>query len=365
MDMFKALQTAIKSEIGAQRMYDKMADEAPNPEVKSLFSYLAGYELTHQQFLEAEVRALQAAHEDPHGMPSYWLKMLNEKLQLPINEISTGDLDEIQRGLFAAQSIANVLKQANDELLKKQVRYEQELYIASDIQHKLLPQELPDDAGLQIAAVNIMARSVGGDYYDFMKDERGQLAMVVADSMGKGMPAALLMTTVRAVWRAWSVSGIESPGETLEIINKTIYPDLSSIESYVTMFNALYDPGTSAFRYSNAGHNPPIYRPSSSPSCVNLETGGVPVGMFSESKFNSDSFIMNKDDIAVIYTDGVIEARDSKSDEFGFDRLCQIINENHRYTPDDIANIILSAVKSHTGSSSLSDDVTIVVLKRL
>ncbi len=364
-DVFKALRTAIKSEKNAQRMYEKLASEATNPEVKSLFNHLAQYEITHQQFLEAEMRALQSSNSDPDGMPSHWLEIMDEKLELSPDISENWNLQQLKISLYAAQNLSKILKSANDELLKKQVRYENELAIASDIQKKLLPQKIPEYSDLQISAINIMATYVGGDYYDFLEDEQGQLAIVVGDSMGKGIPAALLMLTVRAVWRAWSTSGFESPGETLEIINESVYQDLSATESYMTMFNALYDPETSIFRYSNAGHNPPLYRSASSNECLKLEIGGVPIGMFPDTEFHSGRIKLKKDDVIVIYTDGVVEARDSKDNEFGIDRLCDVIDNHYSDNANDIIKAILNDMELHTGNSSWNDDVTIVVLKKL
>lgn len=365
MNIFNALKSAIKAEMTAQESYESMAKETDNPEVESLFRYLAGFEMAHQQFLEAEIRVLESAHNDKEGMPSHWLQLLSEKLNLPTNGSVDGSEEQIMLSLSAAQSVAKVLKDANEELLKRQVRYENEIAIAAEIQRKLLPQELPDDSGLRIAAINIMARSVGGDYYDFLKNSRNQLAMVVGDSMGKGMPAALLMTTVRAVWQGWSASRFESPGEILGMINRVVYPDLKANEAFITMFCALYDPETSNFKYSNAGHNPPILHPASSESCVQLEIGGIPVGMFPDAEFHSGEVILKENDVVVMYTDGVVEARGKDKIEFGIDRLCDVINQNQGFEPNDIANAILSDVNRHTGSSSLDDDLTIVILKKV
>jgi len=365
MNMFNALSSAIKSEIAAQRMYQKMAEEATNPEVKSLFNYLAGYEVIHQKFLEAELRALESTNGDKEGIPSHWLQLLSENLHLPSDGNIGNDIEQVRLSLFAAESISKILKEANEELLKKQIRYENEISIAADIQRKLLPQKVPEDSDLQISALNVMARSVGGDYYDFLKNNRDQLAMVIGDSMGKGMPAALLMTTVRAVWQSWSMSGFESPGEILSMINQTVYPDLHATESFMTMFCALYDPNTSNFKYCNAGHNHPILRHAVEPNCFQMEVGGMPIGMFPDTEFHSAEVILNENDIVVMYTDGVTEAHNKDNVEFGFDRLCELIDQIYALEPDEITKKIMYEIINHTGSSSLADDVTIVVLKKV
>lgn len=372
MDIFSALRKAIRAEIDAQRMYARFAKEASDAEVRSLFNYLTEYELAHQRFLEAERRALAAAQDDKRGRPSHWLRLLREELSRgdahiapATNGAGDGDLAQVRLNLAAAESVAKILKNANEELSQKQARYEQELTIAADIQRELLPQELPQNAGLQISASNVMARSVGGDYYDFMTNEQGELALVVADSMGKGMPAALLMTTVRAIWRSQEAAGFRSPGETLEMINRTIHPDMRATKSFVTMFNALYDPAASVFRYSNAGHNPPIFRPASASQCRQLDVGGTPVGMFPDSGFPSDEFLMQEGDIIVIYTDGVVEATDKNSNLFGFERLCSLVDQHRDSDAEEIKNAILSEVDSYTSGSLQADDITLMVLEKV
>jgi sigma-B regulation protein RsbU (phosphoserine phosphatase) len=364
MNMINALKSAIKAEVAAQKMYNKMAKEATDPEVRSLFSYLEGYEVAHQKFLEAELRVSESAHSDKEGMPSHWLQLLSENLQLPANGSVGSDLEQIRLSLAAAESVAKILKSANEELLKLQVRYENELAIAADIQKKLLHQKPPEGTGLEISSINVMARAVGGDYYDFLKNDRDQLAMVVGDSMGKGMSAALIMTTVRAVWQSSSINGFKSPGEILGAINRIIHPDLRATESFITMFCALYDKETSNFKYCNAGHNPPILHTGNNRGCAQLEIGGIPVGMFPDAEYHSAEFILHENDLVVMYTDGVTEARDKKNVEFGYEGLCEVINQCHDKNPKDIVEEIMSAIIQYSGSSSLSDDVTIVILKK-
>ena len=379
MDVFKALRMAIRSEVAAQKMYVELAEGASDAEVRSLFDYLAEYETAHQNFLEAELKALAAAQKDKRGMPSHWLRLLREEVGADLKPAGTdtahhvstdrvldSDLAQMRLSLSAAEAVAKVLRNANEELSQKQARYEQELAIAADIQRKLLPQELPQNTGLQIAAANVMARPVGGDYYDLITNQQGELALVVGDSMGKGIPASLLMTTVRAIWRSQgAAAGSRSPGQMLDMINRTVYPDLKAAEAFMTMFNALYDPATSMFRYSSAGHNPPFLRSASAPVCKELDIGGPPVGMFPDSEFPGDEFLMRQGDIAVIYTDGVVEATDANNELFGIERLCSLINQHCNSDAEEVKNAILSEVDLHTGSSPQADDITVVVLKKV
>ena len=149
MDVFKALRMAIRSEVAAQKMYVELAEGASDAEVRSLFDYLAEYETAHQNFLEAELKALAAAQKDKRGMPSHWLRLLREEVGADLKPAGTdtahhvstdrvldSDLAQMRLSLSAAEAVAKVLRNANEELSQKQARYEQELAIAADIQRK-------------------------------------------------------------------------------------------------------------------------------------------------------------------------------------------------------------------------------------
>ena len=364
MDIFEALEMAIRSEVDAQRMYDRLAEETSDAEIRAFFSYLAEYEIMHQQFLEAERKALMAAHGDEEGRPSHWLKLLREKLGAD-GITDDSEFGQVELELAAAESVAKILRNANEELSQKQAQYERELAVAADIQSKLLPQELPQSPELQIAASNVMARSVGGDFYDFITNQAGQLALIVADSMGKGMPAALLMTTVRAVWRMCLTPDFSSPGQMMETISRAVYSDLKATEAFVTAFTAVYDPSTSFFRYSNAGHNPPIFRPRLATKCAELHVGNTPIGIFPETSFPNGELLMREGDVIVIYTDGVVEARDRNDKLFGSEKLCALVEQSHTLNAEGIKDAILSELDSYTGGLPQADDITLVVLKKV
>jgi len=190
------------------------------------------------------------------------------------------------------------------------------------------------------------------------------MALIVADSMGKGMPAALMMTNVRAIWRSLSELYVRLPGQTLEMINKAVYPDLSATESFVTMFMCLYDPATSTLQYSGAGHNPPIFYSRADSACHDLDVGGTPIGLFPDSEYPGSEFVISEGDFVVIYTDGVVEATDESNRLFGVERLCSVVNQSRNADAENIKEAILSEVDSYTHSSSQADDITVVVLKK-
>jgi sigma-B regulation protein RsbU (phosphoserine phosphatase) len=371
-ELSKILKVAIESEIATQRMYAKYSEEVSEPEMKRFLNYLAEYEAMHQRFLEAELKALTIAQNDKKGRPSNWLKLLRDEFNTR-SAVAVPEIDEnpdigseqCKLNLSVTEHIAKILEDANEELLQQQIRHEQELVIAADIQKKLLPQELPQNTGLQIAASNTMARYVGGDYYDLITNQQGQLSLIIADSMGKGISAALLMTTVRAIWREGSAVNSSSPGDILKTINRAVYTDLQSTGSFVTMFSGLYEPKTSIFRYSNAGHNPSILLPASVSEYKALDIGGMPVGIIPDAKFPNAEILLREGDIIVMYTDGIVEADNGKDELFGLERLCNVVDKNRDSDAEEVREAILSEVDSYTDGSLLADDTTVVVLKKV
>jgi serine phosphatase RsbU (regulator of sigma subunit) len=246
----------------------------------------------------------------------------------------------------------------------RRYRYEHELEIATEIQKKLLPQKLPQNMGLQISARNIMAQYIGGDYYDFSVNKRGQLALVVADPMGHGVSSALLMTTIRAIWQSWVNTESDSPGKILDIVNQTAYSDLRSVGAFITMFSALYNPTTSIFQYSNAGHNPPIFYSASNQKMEELSIGGIPIGVKSSYEYQNGQLSLGDGDVIVIYTDGLVETLGNSDALSGYEKLCQIMNQSYNFSAEDIKNAVLSELNLPNKEIPFDDDITIVVLKK-
>lgn len=354
----EALKAAMISETAQQEMYARYAEEASSDKTKHLFSRLAEHKATHLQSMEAELETLSITKDKGSNGSS------TDDLSIAIDESAGMDMARYQFNLSITENHLKSLEGANQKLLQKQLRHEQELAIASDIQKKLLPQEFPKGMGIQIAASSAMAKVVGGDYYDLTTNQRGQLSLIVADSMGKGISAALLMTAIRAIWRGCSATCCRSPGQVLKTISKAMYQDLKATESFITMFGAIYDPETSTFRYSSAGHNPAIFCQASETKDKMLDVGGLPVGILPDSDFPSDEVFMGEGDIIVMYTDGVVEAADENDHLFGVQGLCDVIDHHRSSDADVIKEAILSEVDSHTNASPLADDTTLVVLRK-
>ena len=268
---------------------------------------------------------------------------------------------EILRDITAQKQEEKQLKLSLNDKESVLKEMQQRINIAAEIQSSLLPKESPPQTGLEISALNIMARNVGGDYYDNVLNPSGQLAFVIADVMGKDISAALFMTMVRAIWRN-NVMASKSPDDILSAMNHSVYSDFNASGRFVSMFSALYDSSTFTLTYSNGGHNPPLYLPDDSNQFEPLDTDGMLIGILPDSKYSVAQRVLNEGDLIVVYTDGTVEAERDEA-LFGMERLQDVIIQNRSGDVKEIQNKIISAVKEYTQGEPQSDDLTLMVLR--
>lgn len=202
----------------------------------------------------------------------------------------------------------------NDELtvsLRRKVALDRELEIGSEIQSRLLPRHFPHLAGLQLAARCQSASQVGGDYYDFIeiKPESGssRLGIVIGDVMGKGVPAGLLMTTMRGMLRA-EVLNDHRPARILQHLNRVMYTDLEQSNRFISLFYSDYDPASGCLCFSNAAHNPTLHWQAATQELGYLDTPGQLIGLEAEGQFDEQCIRLQPGDVVVYYTDGFTEA---------------------------------------------------------
>ncbi len=273
---------------------------------------------------------------------------------------------------------------------KEKQRIESELAIAQEVQALLFPRDISSLEGFEVHGVCKPARTVSGDYYDFLPVGPNQLGVAVGDISGKGISAALLMATVHAFVRAYTLvesvpalqavgaaggnggenalirmsapGGISElpPGTLLAMLNHQLYRSTPS-EKYATMFLGFYDSRTRQFKYSNAGHLPPLLIGRDG-SVRQLETGGLVVGLFGDVTYSDDSVQMNPGDIFVAYSDGITEP-ENEFGEFGEERLIALVHENRHLPLERISEIVVSAVTDWIGGNEQPDDVTLVLAR--
>lgn len=271
---------------------------------------------------------------------------------------------------------------------KEKQRIESELAIAQEVQALLFPRDITSLEGFEVHGVCRPARTVSGDYYDFLPIGPNRLGVAVGDISGKGISAALLMATVHAFVRAYTLveqvpalaavgasaaadahalvkmsssSGGElPPGTLLAMLNHQLYRSTPS-EKYATMFLGFYDQRNRTFNYSNAGHLPPMLIGSDG-TIRQLDTGGLVVGLFGDVTYSDDSIEMKPGDIFVAYSDGITEP-ENEFGEFGEERLVQLVHENRHLPLERISEIVVAAVQDWIGGNEQPDDVTLVLAR--
>ena len=240
-------------------------------------------------------------------------------------------------------------------------RVEQELRVARSIQQASLPKEVPEPEGWQISPLYRPAREVGGDFYDFHLLPKGLLALVVGDATGKGVSAALVMSTTCGMLQlAARVLSSSSPGEVLERVNETLLTRVPS-NTFVTCFYAILDPNSGHLVYANAGHDPPYVRRSG--EAQELRARGMPLGLMPGVGYEEKEIVLEAGEAAFFYSDGLVEAHDPKGEMFGFPRLRALISEHSEQKP--LGDFLLEELYSFVGEDwEQEDDITLLTLRR-
>jgi sigma-B regulation protein RsbU (phosphoserine phosphatase) len=247
---------------------------------------------------------------------------------------------------------------AGEEALLHLHEQEREFAEARAIQEKLLPREIPQIAGFEIAAVSQSARVVGGDYFDVLPFDETTLGICIADVAGKGMPAALLMSNLQAAVRGLASSSL-APHLLCTRLNSLVYKNTAS-DRFITFFYAQLDGAVGRLHYVNAGHNPP-YIVRRDGSHQRLTEGGGVLGVFAEQIFTAGTAQLALGDRVILFTDGVTEASDAQDQEFGEERLLRVLEDGRTLPAEELQKKILAAVAGFSGGHQ-ADDATLLVL---
>lgn len=250
--------------------------------------------------------------------------------------------------------------QMYQEILKKK-QDEKEIGVAGEIQASLVPHTFPETNKYEMYAFSIPAKGVGGDYYDYVDFGGNKLAVTMFDVSGKGVPAALIMVMIRSILRTIA-SLEEDTKEILTKLNNTISEEIVE-DRYATGFYLLFDAEKGIMSYTNAGHGPLVLYRSKSDEFELLDTDGMPVGIMTGVEYGQDYTTLEKGDIAMLYTDGITEAMNEQHEEFGLERVYEIIRGYKREPAREIANKILEDVNKFVGSAPQHDDETLLIFK--
>ena len=327
--------------------------------------------------------------------------------------------EDKQMLMSVAGQMAFVIENAKlVERMVEEERLKRELSLATEVQRRLFPARPPESDALELAGFCQPARGVGGDYYDFLRIEGGQIGIAVADVAGKGISAALLMSIVQASLRSQAMAARGSLSDLVSTMNRQMYSSTNE-SSYATFFYAQFDERTRRLSYVNAGHNPPFLmrtsRSDEGPEAAGesrvvlrcrretaarnaprldacsslavleapaaevaatvepvgeqaqlirmLTSGGPVIGVFSDCVYEQETIQMMPGDVLVAYTDGVTEALNQEGEEFGECRLERILSQSAHLSADEIRERVTERVRQFCGSAPQHDDLTFVVLK--
>lgn len=244
--------------------------------------------------------------------------------------------------------------------LASQERLKRELEIAHEVQSGLLRTSLPALDGVEFSATSIPALEVGGDFYDIIPVDEHRLGILIGDVSGKGVPAALLMAMTLVIFRSIA-PGNRSSADVMSKANELIYLNRPSKKMFVTAFYAIYDARDRSLTFSNAGN--PMPMETKGTTTGRLEAKGVSLGMFPSIGYEENQGMLKEGEVIVFYSDGAEDAINPTSEQFGEERLAEIVAANVRVPARQMELAILDAIRTFSEGSDQFDDITLVTLK--
>jgi sigma-B regulation protein RsbU (phosphoserine phosphatase) len=274
-------------------------------------------------------------------------------------------------------ALANSFNQMTEyvqTLVKERVqkeRLERELEIAKEVQEQLFPKRAPQMDKMELTGLCLPARIVSGDYYDFLQFDSQVMGLALGDICGKGISAALLMANLQATLRSNVLARgahkfSDNHGENgnvaavVKTVNQQIY-NFTSANKFASFFYAVYDDSKSSLTYCNAGHNPPLF--FNAQGFRRLSAGGTVVGIFPDAEFDQETIQLHSGDIFLAYTDGIIESVNEYGEEFGEQRLINLIRANLGLSAEQLQKAIVDEVLGWAFEEERDDDMTLIVAR--
>lgn len=284
------------------------------------------------------------------------------------NRVREGPFDDSDLSLVTslANQVAFAMASFNFyQVLSEKERIDRDLTIAREIQQMLLPKRFPAIEGVQVAALNVPAMEVGGDYYGFIPVDANHWGFSIADVSGKGISGALIMTMCRSALRS-QAAGKVSPVQVLREVNRSMHPDMRE-DMFISMVYGILNVATRQFTYCRAGHEPLLLYRQNENQIEPLTPRGMALGIDSGNVFDNvieeKQMALQKGDMIVLYTDGVTEALDDTDQEFGMDRLIEAIHSCANQTAEETVANIETRVRRFIGQRAQNDDITLVVIR--
>lgn len=281
-----------------------------------------------------------------------------------LNRLDGNPFTESDKNLLTTFASQAALAIENAQLLQttlEKERLDRELQVAAEIQQLIIPQSLPPIKGLDISAIYVPCKEVSGDFYDIIKIDENQYVFVVADVSGKGIPGAMLVSTMQAILKAYLEYSTDLKSIIIKL-NERIIKNTTE-DRFITFFFGLYNANENTLNYINAGHNPPIVVLDNN-ELRRLEKGGIFIGCL-PWEYELTTIQLPRHSILALFTDGIVEAMNEKQEEFGEDRLISILREGKSLTMPELREQIIKRVKEHRGDRVLEDDLTLALIKRV
>ena len=289
------------------------------------------------------------------------LALANSRMGAPFSQNDFVVFKSIAEQSAFALYNAIIYSEANE---KK--RLDHDLEIARDIQRILLPSEAPSINGFEINGVNIPARQVSGDYFDYIHVDDERLGVAIADVSGKGVPASLIMAICRSVLRSQAI-GNPSPAEVLQKVNRQLYPDIKE-DMFISMAYLVLDHARSGVTLARAGHDAPLLYSQKTQEVTPLKTPGMVVGIDSGDVFDrltKDVAVpLEPGDCILLYTDGITEALDHEGNEFGLERMMQGFRTTAKQGPGAIVPRLIDELRDFVGATPQNDDITLIAIRK-
>ncbi|MBS1796371.1 MAG: SpoIIE family protein phosphatase [Acidobacteria bacterium] len=324
------------------------------------------------------VLTADAQHDPRYASQTMALLGIRSVLAVPLS-VNTGDVfglvyadsptteatfsEEHLNILTTLASVASI-RVENARLLEERFqreRMERELELATEIQQSFQPSAPPQIAGYEFQGISFSCYEIGGDYYDFIARPDGRMLIALGDVSGKGTAAALLMSSLHAAIHA-QVTAQSEIEQIVKSVNQYL-SDNTPANRFVTLFIAELTPETGSFKYINAGHNPPLIGRVDG-SVEQLQSGGFPLGIIPMADYEVGEMTLRPGEALVIYSDGVSEAANLKGEEFGVERLSQVVSRFLTSSASGLRDKVESALSTFTQTAPAGDDITLVIVKR-
>lgn len=283
-----------------------------------------------------------------------------------VADIGTSGNEEIDEIARAFNEVTAKFRSAQSHLMEQE-RMQQEMQMAQEIQQMLLPRRVPELEGFDLGSLYRAAKEVGGDYYDFLTVDERTVGVVVADVSGKGVPGSLVMTMIRTALRM-EARGNRSASDVMAKMNAFVTEDMKK-GMFVTMFYVVLDSVNRVVTYASAGHNPMILYRGESDATYFLKPKGIPVGIdvpdgdLFRKTISVEKLTLRRDDMLVIYTDGITEAMNQDREQFGEARLLAAIKRHGHGSAQEFADALNREIHDFTGGAPQNDDITLVAIK--